>query len=78
MRWLIEFADDSPPDITILVRMDPANASPADYYLLPLIDLASPRVLLREDNGAPVDTYRFDTLSYFVELASRVRIEVAA
>jgi hypothetical protein len=78
LRWLIELERESAPDLTILVRMDPANAAPADYYLLPLVNLGSARLLLQEDNAADIDTFRFDTLSYFVELAGRVRIEVAA
>jgi DNA invertase Pin-like site-specific DNA recombinase len=78
LRWLIELERESAPDLTILVRMDPANAAPADYYLLPLVDLGSARLLLQEDNSAEIDTFRFHTLSYFVELAGRVRIEVAA
>jgi DNA invertase Pin-like site-specific DNA recombinase len=78
LRWMIELERESAPDLTILVRMDPENATPADYYLLPLVDLGSARFRLHEENPAEIDTYRFDTLSYFVELACRVRIEVAA
>lgn len=78
LRWLIELEQQSAPDVTILVRMDPDNSQPADYYLLPLIDLPVGRLRLGEDNGVALDTYRFQTLRYFVEMASRVRIEVAA
>ncbi len=78
LRWLIELEQQSPPDVTILVRMDPDNSQPADYYLLPLIDLPPGRLRLGEENGASLDTYRFENLRYFVEMASRVRIEVAA
>jgi hypothetical protein len=78
LRWLIELEQQSAPDVTILVRMDPDNSQPTDYYLLPLMDLPVGRRRLSEDNGISLDTYRFETLRYFVEMASRVRIEVAA
>jgi hypothetical protein len=78
LRWLIDLERESATDLTILVRMDPNNAAPADYYLLPLVDFSPARLLLQEDNSADIDTFRFDTLGYFVELACRVRIEVAA
>ena len=58
--------------------MDAANNRPADYYLLPIMDIATPRLLLCESNGAHLDTYQFDTLDFFVTLAARCQIEVAA
>lgn len=78
LRWLIKFDHQSSPDITILVRMDSANREPADYYLLPIMDIDSPRLLLCESNGAYLDTYQFDSLDYFAHLSSRRKIEVAA
>jgi len=76
--WQISFDQKRPPDITVLIRMDQANDQPSDYYLLPLIDFGLPALRIREFNGIYIDSYRFDTLSYFVELAGRIRIEVAA
>ncbi len=58
--------------------MCPANDSVTDYYLLPWIDLCGSRLSLSSGNGASLDTYRFDDLSYFWALARRCRIEVAA
>ena len=78
LRWSIQFNQRFVPDITILVRMDAANERPADYYLLPVMDIQMPRLLLCETNGAFLDTYQFDTLDYFTELTHRHRIEVAA
>ncbi|MBM4069893.1 MAG: recombinase family protein [Planctomycetes bacterium] len=78
LRWLIQLDQRLAPDITILVRMDPANARPADYYLLPIMDIETPRLLLCETNGAHLDTYQFDNLDYFATLALRRKIEVAA
>jgi hypothetical protein len=78
LRWLIQINQRVAPDITILVRMDPANEQPADYYLLPIMDIATPRLLLCETNGAQLDTYQFDNLDYFALLAMRQKIEAAA
>jgi DNA invertase Pin-like site-specific DNA recombinase len=78
LRWLIQMDQRLVPDITILVRMDPANNRPVDYYLLPIMDIESPRLLLCESNGAHLDTYQFTNLDYFAALALRRRIEVAA
>ncbi|MCC9608575.1 recombinase family protein [Blastopirellula sp. JC732] len=78
LRWWIKFDERIAPDITILVRMDPENEVATDYYLFPLMDLAEPKVLLCETNGAFLDTYQFDNLDYFAQLAARSRIEVAA
>ena len=77
-RWLIQINQRLAPDITILVRMDPANQKPADYYLLPIMDITTPRLLFCETNGAHLDTYQFDNLDYFTTLAMRRKIEVAA
>jgi hypothetical protein len=45
---------------------------------LPHVDITLPRLLLAEDNGVYLDTYRFDSLDFFVSLAVRVKITVAA
>ena len=38
-------------DLSFLVRMDAMNQEPADYYLLPVMDIAAPKLLLCETNG---------------------------
>lgn len=78
LRWRIKMDQRMAPDITILVRMDPANQVPSDYYLLPIMDIESPRLLLCESNGAQLDTYQFESLDYFTSLAARQDLEVAA
>jgi DNA invertase Pin-like site-specific DNA recombinase len=78
LRWLVKFNRSFIPDITILVRMDANNQQPADYYLLPVMDIAAPNLLLCETNGALLDTYQFDTLDYFTNMSKRRKIEVAA
>jgi DNA invertase Pin-like site-specific DNA recombinase len=78
LRWLVTIDQKVAPDITILVRMDPANDQPADYYLLPIMDIEAPRLLLCETNGVYLDTYQFDNLDYFAAIAMRRKIEGAA
>jgi len=78
LRWLFKMNQRLSPDITILVRMDAANAHPADYYLLPIMDIESPRILFCETNGVHLDTYQFDNLDYLTELTSRCQLEDVA
>ncbi len=76
LRWRIRFASRRLPDITIMVRMNPANDEPSDFYLLPLLDISKPSLCLAEYNAAYVDTYRFSSLDGFARLAIRTQIEV--
>jgi hypothetical protein len=78
LRWLIQLDRRLAPDITILVRMDAANQRPTDYYLLPIMDIETPRLLFCEANGVHLDTYQFTSLDYFADMASRSTIEEAA
>ena len=75
LRWVIRFGNKRMPDITIMVRMNPANDEPSDFYLLPLFDIRTPSLRLAEYNAAYVDAYRFDSLDGFAQLALRTRIE---
>lgn len=74
LRWFIKIDEQVAPDITILVRMDPANEMITDYYLFPLMDLSEPKILLCETNGVYLDTYQFDNLDYFTSLAAREKM----
>ena len=78
LRWLISMERQSRPDITVVVRMDSSNQTPMDFYLLPRIDMGQVAILLGESNGAALDTYQYDTLGFFMGMAARARIEVAA
>ena len=57
--------------------MDPSNQQPADYYLLPAIDLDMPELKLSEFNGAAIDTFRLESLEFVFGMA-RVAKVVAA
>jgi hypothetical protein len=73
-RWVIRLDSGLAPDITVAVRMTPGNDEVHDYYLLPSIDMTAPRLRLAEENGAGLDTYRFDGLEALIGMARRVAI----
>ena len=77
-RWLIRLDSGLGPDITIALRMDFANKDPLDYYLLPIIDIDMEKLRLAEENGAHLDTYRFDNLDFFFGMAEQVKIRLAS
>jgi DNA invertase Pin-like site-specific DNA recombinase len=77
-RWTVRFDPGSRPDLTVAVRMEPGNTAIRDYYLLPRIDLALPRIQLREENGVFLDAFRFDTLDYLFDMAARTPVRSAA
>src|SRR5438094_3641997 len=77
-RWLIRLDTGLKPDLTVAVRMDGENQNPLDYYLLPSLDLTFEKLSLAEDNAVSLDTYRFDTLDFFFEMAQRAPIPEAA
>ena len=76
LHWVIRFGTKRLPDITIMVRMNPVNDEPSDFYLLPLFDIHTRSLRLAEYNAAYIDTYRFDSLDGFAQLALRTRIKV--
>ena len=78
LRWSICLDAGLVPDITVAARMNIQNTEPLDYYLLPTIDINVGKLVLAEDNGFRLDTYRFDTLDYFLGMAQRARIKEAA
>jgi len=77
-RWNIRLDTGLLPDITVVVRMDQANETPLDYYLLPTADMTLPKLRLSESNGLSLDAYRFDDLTHFFAMCKRTSIlEVA-
>jgi DNA invertase Pin-like site-specific DNA recombinase len=77
-RWVVRLDEGLAPDLTIAVRMDAANEAPFDYYLLPSLEVRGAAVRIREDNGAYLDGFRFDTLDYFFGMAELVHLGAAA
>jgi hypothetical protein len=78
LRWQIRFDVGLWPDITVAVRMDQPNREALDYYLLPRIDMNTPRLRLAEDNGISLDAYRISTLDSFSGLAARAELREVA
>ena len=77
-RWVVRFDAGLNPDVTIAIRMDADNHAALDYYVLPKLGLSFERLLLGEDNGLSIDTYRFDSLDFFLGMAQRTRIPEVA
>jgi DNA invertase Pin-like site-specific DNA recombinase len=78
LRWHVRLDAGLLPDLTVVIRMDPENRDPLDYYLLPRIDLDMTRIRLAEHNGLSLDAYRFESLEYFFDLCAREKIPEAA
>jgi len=78
LRWKIRLDQGLRPAITIAVRMEAGNAEIRDYYLLPWFECgADPSMKLAADNGAILDSFRFDTLDAFYDLTQRVEVRAA-
>jgi DNA invertase Pin-like site-specific DNA recombinase len=77
-RWVVRLDEELKPDITVAVRMDATNDGIRDYYLLPAIDMTWENLRVAEENGVYLDSYRFETLDYFLGMAERVKLEEAA
>ncbi len=74
-RWVIRIDTGLSADITIAVRMQPGEQAARDYYLLPAIDLSTPRLRLAVHSGASLDVYRFETLDALYDLAKRTKLK---
>jgi hypothetical protein len=77
-HWKVRFDTSLLPDITVAVRLDHANASALDYYLLPRLDFGQPRIHLADQNPIEFESYRFDTLDYLYGMAARARLRRVA
>lgn len=69
LTWLVRINSTPPPDVTIVVRMDATNERPADYFLFPRFGFDWRRLVLKKSNACHIDTFRFDTLEYFMGMA---------
>lgn len=77
-HWKVRFDTSLAPDITVAVRLDQSNQAALDYYLLPRLDFAQPRINLAERNPVEFESYRFDNLDYLYGMAERTRVRRAA
>ncbi len=77
-RWVVRLDEEMKPDITVAVRMNSTNEGIRDYYLLPAIDMTWEHLRVAEENGVYLDSYRFETLDFFLGMAERIKLEEAA
>ncbi|MCY1314314.1 hypothetical protein D9M70_649400 [compost metagenome] len=70
-RWMIRIDLGLGPDLTIAVRMAEGEASALDYYILPTVEMTTPRLRLAESNPSSLEMYRFETLDVLAELSRR-------
>lgn len=77
-RWKVRFDASLLPDITVAIRLDEANQTPLDYYLLPRLDFGQPGISLADHNRIEYESYRFDNLDYLYGMAERYRLRRAA
>ena len=68
-KWLVRVPLRPRADVIIVIRMDPANEQASDYYLLPRFGVDLQRLTLHQNNGARIDTFRFETLEFFKGMA---------
>jgi DNA invertase Pin-like site-specific DNA recombinase len=77
-HWKVRFDTSLTPDITVAVRLNRDNQSILDYFLLPRLDFAQPRINLAEQNPIEFESYHFDSLDYLYGMAERVRLRRVA
>ena len=80
LRWRIRFDparlfDTGHPDITVAIRLDPANTQELDYYLLPRLDLPEQEIRVSNKNSADFECFRFDDLKFFYGMSERERLQ---
>ena len=80
LRWRIRFDparlfDTGHPDITVAIRLDPANTQELDYYLLPRLDLPEQEIRVSNKNSADFECFRFDDLTFFYGMSERERLQ---
>lgn len=73
-RWKIRLEPSHTPDITIVTRMNSENKSPVDYFILPKLDFSFTDMIIKENNSAIFELYRYNDLSLFYSLLKRADI----
>ena len=58
--------------------MDTENTGICDYYILPMIQMCSPRLRLGEENEWGLEAFRFPDLQHLYTVARRVPLRQAA
>jgi DNA invertase Pin-like site-specific DNA recombinase len=76
-RWQVRLDKKLPTDISIVVRMDPDNKAPQDYYLLPRADVGLRRISFAQHNDNALDRYRSESLQALFKMTARVPVKEA-
>jgi DNA invertase Pin-like site-specific DNA recombinase len=76
-RWKIRFDTGLHPDITVAVRMDSANETIHDYYMLPSLEFGDNALKLQDDNSGLLDSFRTDNLEYLLEMSINISLDKA-
>jgi hypothetical protein len=74
-RWHVRFRSDLDADITVIARLNEANDSILDYFLLPAGTIKRSYLTLAVHNPLHLEIFRFDNLDFLGELISRTRLE---
>ena len=74
LRWHVRFDTTLNPDVIVALRMDSANQTVQDYYILPRMELPGPQVRIGEHNGMALDAFRFESLDQLYEMAARASL----
>ena len=77
-QWKIRIDPSRYSDVSLVARIDPDNKSILDYYFFPSSELHGKRLCLRRSNPPALDVYRFENLSFFVDLCRRRPLESAS
>jgi DNA invertase Pin-like site-specific DNA recombinase len=74
IRWFVQSRSDLDADITVVARLNEANDSVLDYFLLPAGTIKGSYLMLAANNPLHLEIFRFDNLDFLGELVSRTRM----
>ena len=74
IRWFVQSRSDLDADITVVARLNEANDSILDYFLLPAGTIKGSYLMLTANNPLHLEIFRFDNLDFLGELVSRTRM----
>ena len=77
-RWHIRLERSTSADFTIVVRLNPDNKTIKDYYLIPRFDLDLLDEHISENNNMFLEMFRFDDITWFYKMFSRLELKVVA
>jgi DNA invertase Pin-like site-specific DNA recombinase len=74
-RWQVHFDPAKySTDVTVAIRLDVANSTELDYYVLPRLNFGISQLKVSERNATEFECFRFDDLSPLYQLARRTDV----